>query len=230
MIGHVNALLGGGSGIESPLVLPGWRIWLDPADLPASGTVTSWANLGSVGGSGVVTGGSAVVGSAPIGRAISLSSTSYINAPNPGMGGGDGEAWIVLKSVGGGTGIWWLGDGRGGAELSLYPWDGDGRIYDSAGCAAAQRQSFTPTLSITDWRVYRVAHAAASGWRAWLDGSLQATVTGLTRSWSAPTIGAGTPSTLRPPIALFGLRDRESTPAEAAQIATWIKTTTGVGA
>lgn len=234
--GAAIALVAPGSG--NPLDLPGWKTWLSSDSLPDVGeTLSSWgSDVGSTTAT-VNSGAMVVAANTPNGaKAVVMSGSNYFFLPDPELGAGDGEAWIVVDrdtaSTGGEDGLWTLGGNDQASHYYYYP---DGKVYELAGAANGQRQSFLPTLDLNQWRVYRVSHSAAEGWQAWVDGVSQKQVSGLTRFWrtdpllGSSQLGGGSFAKFPGKIAFFAMRDRRSTPAEEEQIYNWIATKTGVG-
>ena len=78
----------------------------------------------------------------------------------------------------------WAFSGNTSAAHYAY----NGTVYENIGITS--RQSFTPTLGIGSWRVYRV-QVSGTTWKCWLDGVLQATVGGVTPSWRTSSLYIG---------------------------------------
>lgn len=100
------------------------------------------------------------------------------------------EVWAVVKSDGNGTfqGIWHLG-GDSGTGASYYPYSGGSTVYEGAFLDDAIGTSYTHSMSVTSWRLYRVANNGTT-WQAWLDGTSQLTRSGQPATYSkAPLLG-----------------------------------------
>lgn len=126
------------------------------------------------------------------------------------------EAWAVVKADTTSKRSLW---GLGGAAQSFYPFT-DGKVYESFGFSSpTARVAFTPTLALSQWRLYRVA-VDATTWQAWLDNASQAS--------SPPDVGwRWTPQLLDSSagakfqggqLAEVLVRDRVSTPDEVGAL------------
>jgi len=93
----------------------------------------------------------------------------FIDGINPQAVATQAEVWAVIKATAAATG-WSRFSAAGFA--SHYPYS-DGNVYEGFG--GTSRQSFTPTLAVSSWRIYRVSNDGTT-WQAWLDGVSQATV------------------------------------------------------
>jgi hypothetical protein len=77
---------------------------------------------------------------------------------------GDGEMWVVIKSLGNDANApgWKFGTEAGGSVNNYYPYAGT--IYDDFG-SGSPRMQFSPGVALTNWHLYRaVKNADTSVW------------------------------------------------------------------
>lgn len=131
----------------------------------------------------------------------------------------NGELWIVVKGQSTqGPGSWHFGTDT---QQNHYPYSGV--VYDDFGNAT--RRSFTPTLDITQWRIYRVTSNGT--WTAYLDGVQQTTATAAPQWTRIAVLGMGGPGVsgagYQGTIAEVIVRPTVSTTQEAADITAYLQ-------
>jgi len=142
---------------------------------------------------------------------------------------GDSEIWAVIKSDGSSNaqGHWTFDNGFGAGDEGFYPFT-DGSVYESFGTKSGVHQSFTPSLAVTSWRIYRV-RVSGTAWAAYLDGVSQATatITGSALTPFAPTLGV-TKNVATPVVYFMGniaeilVRSQVSTTQEVTDITAYL--------
>lgn len=138
--------------------------------------------------------------------------------------GATGEVWVVVKadSATATNGPWAFSVEADPATQS--PWYSiGGVVYENFGASPGSRQSFTPTLSIASWRIYRVV-ANGTAWAAYLDGVSQATATTTGPMWRPDkTLGINAYGTrLTGNIAEILVRTQVSTTQEVSDITAYL--------
>lgn len=159
--------------------------YLSVADLSFVGvittaSVTTWPDQSGTAHHGTITGMAITTDhSTPLGGGSALfSPTTGYFALGDVMGAATaGEVWVVVKPTT--TALGFLGASNGGTYPQVYPYS-DGNIYEEFGLNA--RTSFTPTLALTSWRIYRVSSDGTT-WQAWLDGVSQKTIASAPLNW-----------------------------------------------
>jgi len=230
---------------DRPAFLPGWMTWLEGSTLPASGVAASWPSLVPGGrnavatdgvGSGTVTTSATSTGSKALAFDPASDSAQVAGYAFPALlsPSAEGEVWMVVKSRGSTFGSWKFGVND---QRNHYPYSTT--VYDDTGSAG--RHSFTPNMSITSLRVYRILSTAA-GIKIWIDGVLNGQVDGISPSWTQyPLLGRSSGAATSAAhaaladygfmgdIAFCAVRDRETTGADLTAMYTYLKATTGAG-
>jgi len=129
------------------------------------------------------------------------------------------EIWVVLNAGASTNQSHWQFGGSGSG--SNYPFS-DGKIYEDFG--SVTRNSWTPTMSINAWRIYRVANNGTT-FQAWLDGVSQFTAAGQAFGWkSAPTLGSAVSGiNWTGKMAEVLVRSQVSTTLEAGDITNYLR-------
>jgi hypothetical protein len=166
-----------------PSTLSNKALWLRAKDLGSGGTsVATWPDQSGQTHDGTAAGTAPTVAdtSTPLGgKSVRFAGSGYFNLGSVVSSPAAGELWIVVKSDGvTGPSSWEFGADSG--QQSHYPYSG--AVYDDA--ITNSRQSFTPTVPVTSWRIYRVTNDG-SQWVASLDGQTQRTINGLPVAWPA---------------------------------------------
>lgn len=106
-------------------------------------------------------------------------SVAELTLPTPAL---HAEMWVVVKSASGEKALGEFGTG-GGANTPYYAYS-DGVVYETFGLGSGNRQSFTPGVAVTGWRLYRVSNNGTT-WQAWLDGTSQGTASSKPVFWKS---------------------------------------------
>lgn len=220
--------------MADPSTLSGKRLWLRAKDnAGANGsTVSSWADQSGLSNNatGVSTPTVATASTPNSGKSVAFANAGYFTLPNIMSGAAEGEAWVVIKETTAvtQTAFWQMGTDT---LESHYPYSGT--IYEAFGMASG-RVSWTPTLAVDQWRIYRVQMISGGTFTAWLDNVRQIVATGKTVSWtSSPTLGAGKNSgsvdmKFSGNIAEIVVFDRPLSTAEAADLTGYFNTEHGL--
>lgn len=220
--------------MADPSTISGKRLWLRAKDnAGANGsTVTSWTDQSGLGNNatGVSTPTVATSSTPNGGKSVAFANAGYFTLPNIMSGATEGEAWVVIKETTAvtQTAFWQMGTDT---QESHYPYSGS--VYEAFGIGPGQRVSFTPTLAVDSWRIYRVQSSGGSI-TAWLDNVRQISATGKTVSWTtAPTLGAGKNSNIvdmkfSGNIAEIVVLDRTLNTADAADFTAYFNTEHGL--
>lgn len=188
----------------------GMRTWLRGKDLGASGSaVTSWPDHSGAGNNGSnISNVTVLTGATPSGGKVAALARGHIELPRL-ISSGPGELWGVLKALPSDQSFYGFGTSGSGSH---YPYGG-GTIYDDFG--ATVRDSFGATMPVhTQYRIIHVS-IAADGTKTWdIDNVRQAQWVRAIGWRAAPQLLAGDWDGW---WAECIVRDRVSTPAEAAE-------------
>lgn len=170
------------------------------------------------------------------GSIVNLAEVELNGVTNAVTTAGPGEIWAVIKSTAvGGTnnpGPWDVG--ATGAGGNWWPFS-NGAIYENAGLAT--RTSYTPTMSVASWRIYRISSDGSTSWTASLDNATQKTLSGSAASslWATTTrpfiLGANPEANSAPgsyQVAEMLVFDRQLTSDEAAWMIDYLNTEHGL--
>ena len=139
------------------------------------------------------------------------------------------EAWIVVKSDGNATyqGLWHMGGDAGTA--TYYPYAGGSLIYEGFANSDALNTTWTHSMAITSWRLYRVKNDGTV-WQAWLDNTSQFTRASQPATWGqVPLLGKNrTAWFMNGNVAEVLIRSQVSTTAEAAALTAYFNAEHGL--
>lgn len=174
---------GGGGAFDPTTSVSNKMLWLRAKDLAGAdgSSVTSWtaaagSNPTAFAGVTVAAGVTPSGGKAVHGTGSGGAGTMNLAALSP--GGTTAEIWIVVRTVTAGEHQSW----HFGSGSDYYPFSGDSKIYESF--ATTARKSFTPTMALNTWRLYRNTVTAGT-WVAYLDNVQQSTASGQTFGFPA---------------------------------------------
>ena len=167
-------------------------------------------------------------------NASSIVNVTELTLTGPSLVQTAAEAWFVVKS-GEASGNFRGLSSLGNSEVtspSMYP-STDGTVQEAAfirTVAGGDRRIFTPSVPITQWRLYRVSNDG-SAYEIRLDEQLQSSTPGLAFDHTHyPRLGAN----LNASQGFFGnvaevlIRDRVATSAEVADLITYVNTEHGL--